>query len=420
MAGNGAALRWRRKSNRSSKAQESKEATTQRRLKLAKKRLRACIKEACKPLTLARHQTTWTYSNNYIIKVCSDCAGVGAEVLALRLCGVKRIRTVAWSERDEKKVALHNAVHAALGQRQVGELCKDMETRNHAITPPSDLYVAGFPCPSFSSAGLRLGVGDPSGRGLLAFHGLEYICEHRPRVVLLENVKGMLQQRHRSLRKTIWKCLRALGYSVQGRVLNTKDHGVPQNRPRFYIIGIRDPVHEFEWPMVLPWSFARLHHYIEKTKTGQETLDIASYERQLGREVWTKGYILDVGASEAFRHGQRGCCPCLTRARLGGKLFGYYIPKLRRRLSLLEASRLQGVPDEVCKTMLTAVGAEGKVGQALGDMMSINVLMRLLPRALEAAGLLSPGEVRDHWETVGDGDAASLPSKLFRRHVLGT
>ncbi len=415
----GAALgRRRRKSNQSTAPkQKSKEASTQG-VKLVKERLRACIEEASKSLT--RRLATPTYrSHNDIIRVCSDCAGVGAEAIALSLCGVKRFRTVAWSVCDETKVALHNAVHGALGHRHVGELCKDLVSRNHASAPPSDLYVAGYPCPSFSQAGRRLGVGDPSGRGLLTFHGLQYVCKHRPHVVLLENVKGLLEQRHRPLRRTIWKCLRALGYSVQGRLLNTRDHGVPQNRPRFYVIGIRDPVREFEWPMVLPWSRARLHHYIDKTKIGRETLDIASYERQFGREVWTKGYILDVGASEAFRHGQRGCCPCLTRARLGGKRFGYYIPKLKRRLNLLEASRLQGVPDEMCKTMLTAVGAEGKVGQALGDMMSINILMRLLPRALEAAGLLAPGEVRDCWETVGDADAASLPSKLFRRHVLG-
>ncbi len=111
----------------------------------------------------------------------NDCAGVGGETLAPGLCGVKRFRTdgmEAWSECNETKVTLHNAVHAALGHRHAGELGKDLVSRNHALRPAR----GRLPMPELLASGVSTGSRGPSSRGLLTLHGLHYVCKHRPRV----------------------------------------------------------------------------------------------------------------------------------------------------------------------------------------------------------------------------------------------
>ncbi len=357
-----------------------------------------------------------------LIRLCSDCAGLGTDVIALTLCGLKdRVRSAAWTECDAEKQKLYRAVQSRLGHHP-GPLWKDITTRDHAATPACDLYVAGYPCPSFSSAGKRQGANDPTGRGLIAFHGLQHVCHHRPRICVLENVRGLLFKSNRPFLQGIRAVFKGLQYSFHARLLNTMEHGVPQSRPRLYMVAIRGEVRKFRWPEPLDKAMlrSRLHHFIDKDVHGEEVLDISSYESKLGRaEVWNKGYILDVGASKKFQHPLKGVSPCLTRARLRGKTIGFYIPKLRRRLTVQEASRLQAVPQQVLHAMLKAQAASGtnSVGGALGDSMSVNILMRVLPRALVAAGLLPPGEVRDVWAHASDEEASTLPDRLFSKHV---
>ena len=85
-----------------------------------------------------------------------------------------------------------------------------------------------------------------------------------------------------------------------------------------------------------------LHTFLEKDSRGTEKLSLPFYEKKLGPEMWTHGFVLDVEASESFQHVHRNCAPCLTKARC--KQFGYYIPKLLRRLSSNEMGKLQGLP----------------------------------------------------------------------------
>ena len=104
--------------------------------------------------------------------------------------------------------------------------------------------------------------------------------------------------------------------------------------------------------------------------------------------------IADVSTYEQ-KHKVSVCCvcPCLTRSRLKVHPSGYYLPKLRRRLSAREAGRLQGWPLKLLDKLLTRFGPQ-QVGGALGDGMSINVLSKVLLAALVAIGELSAEEGR--------------------------
>ena len=101
--------------------------------------------------------------------------------------------------------------------------------------PAMDLLVGGFPCQSFSIAGKRGGFEDT--RGTLFFEIARIAKQKQPRYLLLENVKGLLSHDNGRTFRTIIATLDDVGYDCQWQVLNSKNHGVPQNRERVYIVG---------------------------------------------------------------------------------------------------------------------------------------------------------------------------------------
>ena len=120
-------------------------------------------------------------------------------------------------------------------------------------TEPLDIYVSSPPCQAFSLAGKRLGKDDK--RGILFFNSYEFIQVNKPRFFIFENVKGLLSDDNG---KTFNEWVNMLGgksvngvpvlfpyeesvpYHLYWKVLNAKNHGVPQNRERVFLIGIRD------------------------------------------------------------------------------------------------------------------------------------------------------------------------------------
>src|SRR5690625_4064248 len=110
--------------------------------------------------------------------------------------------------------------------------------------PDHDLLVGGFPCQAFSVAGKRQGFEDT--RGTLFFEIARIAKEKQPRALLLENVKGLVNQdKGRTLPIRI-ETLNDIGYVVEFDVLNSKYFGVPQNRERIFIIAIREDLIKHE------------------------------------------------------------------------------------------------------------------------------------------------------------------------------
>lgn len=124
---------------------------------------------------------------------------------------------------------------------------KDVDEKD---VPDHDILLAGFPCQAFSIAGRRAGFEDT--RGILFFEVARIIKEKSPKVVVLENVKGLISHNKGETFNTIVKTLRDdLGYYVpEPKVLNAKDYGLPQNRERVFIVGFHKDtgVTDFEYP----------------------------------------------------------------------------------------------------------------------------------------------------------------------------
>jgi len=111
----------------------------------------------------------------------------------------------------------------------------DIKTVSSDKIPDHDLLIAGFPCQSFSIAGKRKGFNDT--RGTLFFEIARIARDKKPKYLLLENVKGLLNHDKGKTFATILETLSELGYSCEWQVLNSKNFGVPQNRERVFIIG---------------------------------------------------------------------------------------------------------------------------------------------------------------------------------------
>ena len=111
----------------------------------------------------------------------------------------------------------------------------DIRTIKAKYIPDFDMLCAGFPCQSFSVAGKRKGFKDTG--GTLFYEICRIAQAKRPRMLFLENVKGLLSHDEGRTFRTILISLDELGYDVEWQVFNSKNFGVPQNRERVFIIG---------------------------------------------------------------------------------------------------------------------------------------------------------------------------------------
>lgn len=111
-----------------------------------------------------------------------------------------------------------------------------------------DIFTAGFPCQPFSQQGLNGGEDEDAGRGRVAWEILGYLRKQKPKVLLLENVPGLLY-RHPETLLNIMRELRSIklddgtpAYSISMKILDSRKFGaVPQHRPRLYIAGLLKP-----------------------------------------------------------------------------------------------------------------------------------------------------------------------------------
>jgi DNA (cytosine-5)-methyltransferase 1 len=179
-------------------------------------------------------------------KVGSDFSGVGAFNQALNRLGIEYNEIFAC---DMDKYARQTFIHNYGEPKYYPTNVYEREIPSESL----DIYMTSPPCQAFSLAGKRLGKNDK--RGILFFNSLEFIEKNKPRFFIFENVKGLLSDNGG---KTFSEWVNFLGgksvngspvlfpyadsvpYHLYWKVLNAKHHGVPQNRERVFLIGIRD------------------------------------------------------------------------------------------------------------------------------------------------------------------------------------
>ena len=155
-------------------------------------------------------------------------AGIGGFRLGMMAAGHE---AVGWCEIDKFAQESYKAIYDTEGEW----FHNDITTVQPEGMPEFDCITGGFPCQSFSIAGKRGGFEDT--RGTLFFEIMRIARARKPKYLLLENVKGLLNHDGGATFGTIINTMAELGYSVEWQVLNSKDFGVPQNRERVFIVG---------------------------------------------------------------------------------------------------------------------------------------------------------------------------------------
>jgi DNA (cytosine-5)-methyltransferase 1 len=166
-----------------------------------------------------------------MIKYIDLFAGIGGVRIgftnALESAGIQS-RCVMSSEIDTKACQTYEM---NFGEYPLGDITEITDI------PFFDMMLAGFPCQPFSYAGKRKGFGDT--RGTLFFEIERILRQYHPKAFLLENVRGLKMHDGGRTFDTIISHLHGLGYGTHVLVLNSSDFGVPQNRVRLYILGLR-------------------------------------------------------------------------------------------------------------------------------------------------------------------------------------
>ena len=222
--------------------------------------------------------------NRREIRCGSDCSGLGCDLVALDKLGMSKFcKPVFWCENDAVKQGIYKTVSKHLGV-PVSHMYPDIVERNNDTAEDCDLYISGFPCPSFSALGKRLGTQDS--RGQVGYNCLMYVIRKRPCVVIFENVRGLLHVKHKPFLDCMKKVLNECHYRTWLKVLGTKQLGIPHSRPRVYIVAIQQSkvLGKFKWPKPVPFHKSMLGEIIDKHIRGNEVLQIPHYENKYGKE----------------------------------------------------------------------------------------------------------------------------------------
>lgn len=241
-------------------------------------------------------------------------AGIGGFHLALHSLGAECVFASEWNPhaRDTYRT---NFQHISPGLFADDEklFAGDITQVSTQDIPDFNLVTGGFPCQPFSGAGKKEGFNDT--RGTLFFDVARIIKDKQPDAFFLENVRGLLRHDNGRTFNTISKVITEdLGYSLHYKVVRASDFGLPQHRPRLFLVGFKDPSTPFEFPDPIPLVLTMS--------------DV--FEGKVDRDI---GFTLRVGG--------RGS-PITDRRNWDA----YLVDGEVRRLTSVEGLRMQGFPGD--------------------------------------------------------------------------
>ena len=266
------------------------------------------------------------------------CAGGGGQFLGLEQAGFDCVGAVE-IEESYCKTLKHN-------RPNLNVINDDLKTFNASNFSGVDLVAGGVPCPPFSVAGKQLGKNDE--RDLFPY-ALKIIKTVSPKAVLLENVAGLSSNKFKDYRSNILKKLEKMGYSSDWKILNASNFGVPQLRPRFLLVAVKNELKEcFKWPEPIS----------DRISVGEALVDLMAENKWRGAIKWSEraNNVAPTLVGGSKKHGGPDLGP--TRAREQWKLLGVDgrgiadsapdykfplngLPKLTIRMT----ARVQGFPD---------------------------------------------------------------------------
>ena len=239
-------------------------------------------------------------------------AGIGGFHLALEEAGGECVFASEWDSNARLTYEL-NFSKSSPTLFTSGNFMGDITQVDKSAIPDFDVLAAGFPCQPFSQAGRKKGFQDT--RGTLFFDIAEILSQKRPKAFFLENVRHLISHDEGNTIKTIERVLTEdLGYSYQQFTVKASDHGLPQHRPRVFMIGFRDGTSMIDKPEPRELQFTMS--------------DV--FEGHVDKKI---GYTLRVGGKASGINDRRNWD-------------SYLVDDEVKRLTREEGKRMQGFPDD--------------------------------------------------------------------------
>ena len=239
-------------------------------------------------------------------------AGIGGFHLALHNLGAKCVFASEWNDHARRTYE-HNFKSISPNLFKTGNFAGDITQVSKKDIPDFDILTGGFPCQPFSQAGKQKGFDDT--RGTLFFDIAEIIKVKKPAAFFLENVRHLYIHDEGQTFQTIKRILtEELGYSFQEFIVKASDHGLPQFRPRLFMIGFRNSKLS-----ITPPPHRELAFNMSAVMGGK-------VEREIG-------YTLRVGGKASGIHDRRNWD-------------GYIVNGKERRLTPRQGLKMQGFPSD--------------------------------------------------------------------------
>lgn len=295
-----------------------------------------------------------------MLRVGTDCSGIDAPIYALQMMKIPHIHVFS-SEIDKyciQSIKANYKPQIIFGDNDGPFKMGDITKRNINDIPDIDLYICGFPCQPFSSAGKRKGLSDP--RGTVFWSCIEVIKHKQPKYFILENVKGLLNHNKGDTWKTISSILETLkeyNYIIKYSILNTKDYGIPQNRERLFIVGVKNK--DFDWPV--PIEMDDLNLYVDHSNQ-ISTKNLNKFPNA----IFIDTHFLH---KNKFVNAHKWS-PCLNTQE------GLWCNLYNRPATVQERLNLQGFNN------FNIVVSKTQITKQIGNSISINVLIHLLSEIL--------------------------------------
>lgn len=299
------------------------------------------------------------------IRIGTDCSGIEAPIQALLQLGIPFEHSFS-CEKDKY------ALQSIIANYHPKKIYTDISKRRHACLPDIDMYVCGFPCQPFSLMGNQMSTEDS--RSDIMHQCIKVIQKKLPKIFILENVKNFkfiekgkpfnyLLQELQKIKKD-----KELAYNVSFDILNTKDYGIPQNRERIFIIGIRKDVQTKPYSTPLKLPMQPLDDFIIDKTICTPNISI-SLQKNLDKikldNTYKNNYVVTPFTHSSIMYNTS---PTLT---FSGCKYMFHTT-YNRYLSTKECLLLQGFPID----FINIVG-DFFLCRQIGNSMSVNVLKAL-------------------------------------------
>lgn len=330
------------------------------------------------------------------MNVVSLFAGCGGLDLGFEQAGFK----IVWANEFDE--ALHETYR--LNHPNTILNTNDIRTLTGKDIPYCDGIIGGPPCQAWSEGGKQMGIEDP--RGQLFFDYIRIVNEKRPKFFVIENVQGILEEKHRESLEVFMNLLTNAGYKITYELLNAADYKIPQDRFRVFFVGIRNDLKiKYYFPNAVCHNPITLRQaisdIIEKPRFYKDEIIRTEHPTRMNHDVYAGSYDAKYMSRNRVRSWDESSFTMLAQARnaplhpqapkmtfvsSSKRIFARGYEHLYRRLSVRECARIQTFPDSFRFVYTDVKVGYRMVGNAVPPRLAWYIAMQMKKAFVEDMG----------------------------------